>query len=233
VDRLCSSFFSQVSIDILPYDVKIIFTMKTTRETSDILGVGEPTVRRWLDRGLLQGTKSVGTGRGSCQIDEDSIERFLTAYPIYRVPAEDRLTLNEVCGVLGLARNQRGHAMLPQMGLPIFYGPEQELVRGYVSRTKLVELVESLTITLGKASKATALERLKLLRQPLRANVEVTWITSLGTKASTSFPLRPQMVLKVGAGEVVRLLDHVVCKRVEVKKGGELQRNGFQLRSLQ
>lgn len=204
--------------------------MKTTSEVAKIIGVGEPTVRRWLDRGLLQGTKSVGTGRGSCQIDEDSIERFLTAYPIYRVPAEDRLTLNEVCGVLGLARNQRGHDILSKMSLNIFYGPEQELVRGYVSRENLLAHIER---AWGAADRPRCLERLKLLRQPLRANVEVTWITSLGTKASTSFPLRPQMVLKVGAGEVVRLLDHVVCKRVEVKKGGELQRNGFQLRSLQ
>lgn len=203
--------------------------MKTTRETSDILGVGEPTVRRWLDRGLLQGTKSVGTGRGSCQIDEDSIERFLTAYPIYRVPAEDRLTLNEVCGVLGLARNQRGHSMLPQMGLPILYGPEQELIRGYVSRQKLVAHIERL---IPAHLQPRVFERLSLLRPDPRPNVEV-WAISDSPVEAVNRSIRRQMVLKVGVGQVVRLLDHVICRRVEVAEGGRLDQNGFQLRSLQ
>lgn len=207
--------------------------MKTTSEVAKIIGVGEPTVRRWLDRGLLQGTKSVGTGRGSCQIDEDSIERFLTAYPIYRIPADDRLTLNEVCGVLGLARNQRGHDILSKMSLNIFYGPEQELVRGYVSRKNLLAHIER---AWGAADRPRCLERLTLLRQAPRPNLAV--LRPLLNPPAGYAPvevvnqtIRRQMVLRVRRGEAAKLLDHVVCKRVHNE--GELDLNGFQLRSLQ
>lgn len=198
--------------------VKMFFRMNT-KEVVQTLGISEPTVLRWLTRGIIQGTRRAGRGgvEPASEIPEEAVAGFLTRFPIFRVPPADRLTLNETCAVLGLPRNQRGHDRLSELGLPVQHGPER---RGFVSRQAVEQFVS------GSELETVVMERLRVLRQIPAPNVDIKYKQS---GQGRQLFVKPHMVLRVQNNETAKLLTHVICRRVEISPLGILDPNGKQL----